>query len=377
MDKIDEVLTRRVEKVLPDKDGLKALMQERKIKLYNGVDATGKRLHLGHSITIRKLMEFANLGHEVILLFGTGTVLVGDPSERNTGRKLITEKEVEKNIKNWKDQISPLVDFDKIKIMENGDWLKPLKLTDIIQIASNISAVQLFKREMFQRRINAGDTVWYHETMYPILQGYDSVVLDVDLEIGGTDQEFNMLIGRELMKKIKNKEKYVLATPMIMGTDCVWLDDKPKDMFGKLMSLPDDQIVPYMKLVTDLPMEEIGETEKNLSQGSMNPLEAKKKLALAVVTQLHSKVDAEKARDNFEKTFSKGQPEFKEIPLVDGSLLGTITFAAKVSSTEAKRLLSQKAVDVDGVTIVNPKFSLKGGEEIKIGKKIFVKTVKP
>lgn len=386
MNNLDEILTRRVEKVLPDKDGLKALMQSRKIKLYNGVDATGKRLHLGHSITIRKLMEFANLGHEVILLFGTGTVLVGDPSERDTGRKLITEKEVQENIKNWKKQISQLVDFNKVKIMENGDWLKPLRLKDIIKIASNISAIQLFKREMFQRRINAGDTVWYHETMYPLLQGYDSVVLDVDLEIGGSDQEFNMLIGRELMKKMMNKEKYVLTTPMIMGTDgkqmsktsgnCIWLDDKPNDMFGKLMSIPDNQIIPYMKLVTDIPMEEIGETEKNLNERKMNAFEAKKKLALAVVTQLHSSEDAIKARDKFEKTFSKGEPEFSEIPLVDESLLGTVAFAAKSSATEAKRLLAQGSVDVDGVTIKNPKYSLKGGEEIKIGKKIFVKTVK-
>src|SRR3989344_1256774 len=191
MNKIDEILTRRVEKVLPSKDGLKRLMQVKKIKLYQGFDATGGRLHLGHSVGIRKLMDFANAGHEVIFLFGTRTVLVGDPSQREAGRKLITEEEVEENIKSWREQVSPLVDWDKIKILKNGDWLRELKLQDIINIASNISAVQLFKREMFQTRLEKGDTVWYHETMYPLLQGYDSVVMDVDLEIGGTDQEFN------------------------------------------------------------------------------------------------------------------------------------------------------------------------------------------
>ncbi|OHA67495.1 MAG: tyrosine--tRNA ligase, partial [Candidatus Wildermuthbacteria bacterium RIFCSPHIGHO2_02_FULL_47_12] len=187
---IDEILTRRVEKVLPAKEGLLQLMSKRKIRLYQGFDPTGSRLHLGHSIGLRKLMEFANLGHEVIFLFGTGTVLVGDPSLRDSARKPITQAEIEKNIKDWKRQAAPLVDFEKVSIKENGDWLIPLTLKEIIGIASNISSLQLFKREMFQRRLQRGDTVWYHETMYPLLQGYDSVVMDVDLEIGGTDQEF-------------------------------------------------------------------------------------------------------------------------------------------------------------------------------------------
>jgi tyrosyl-tRNA synthetase len=258
--KIDEVLERRVDKVLPTKDGLRKILKKRKIKIYNGIDPTAKKLHLGHTVGLRKLMEFTELGHEVILLFGTGTVLVGDPSLRDTGRKLITKSEVEENIKTWKKQVSPIVDFDKIKIKYNADWLTKLKLKDIIKIASNISAIQLFKRDMFQKRLARGDTVWYHETMYPLLQGYDSVKLDVDLEIGGSDQEFNMLIGRELQKKMNNREKYVLTWQMIMGTDgkqmskttgnCVWLDDKPNDMFGKIMSIPDNQIIPYYELAT-------------------------------------------------------------------------------------------------------------------------------
>jgi tyrosyl-tRNA synthetase len=154
---------------------------------------------------MKKLMEFADAGHEVIFLFGTGTVLVGDPSLRDTGRKLITQAEIDDNIKGWKKQVSPIVDFDKVTIKQNGDWLTKLTLKDIIGIASNISATQLFKRESFTRRIEKGDPVWYHETMYPLLQGYDSVAMDVDLEIGGTDQEFNMLVGRELQKKMNGR----------------------------------------------------------------------------------------------------------------------------------------------------------------------------
>ena len=386
MNNIDEILTRRVEKVLPSKDGLKRLMQVKKIKLYQGFDATGGRLHLGHSVGIRKLMDFANAGHEVIFLFGTGTVLAGDPSGRDTGRKLITEDEVEENIKSWREQVSPLVDWDKIKILKNGDWLKDLKLQDIINIASNISAVQLFKREMFQRRIDAGDTVWYHETMYPLLQGYDSVYMDVDLEIGGTDQEFNMLVGRELMQKMKSKEKFVLTTPMILGTDggkmsksrgnCIWLDDPPNDMFAKIMALIDSQIVTYMQLVTDIPMERIEAVEKGLKEGTIHPLDAKKELALAVVAQLHSEESAVAAKEAFEKTVQKGElPEDLETVMVENETT-VVDLIAKVlgSKSEAKRLLSQKAIEINGSVVENPSTKLVGEENIKIGKKKFIRT---
>src|SRR3989344_3917419 len=199
---INEILTRGVAKVLPTTAGLQSLMSKKTLRLYQGFDPTGSRLHLGHTIGLRKLMQFANLGHEVIFLFGTGTVLVGDPSQRDTARKLITQSEIDQNILDWKKQVSPIVDFSKVTIKQNGDWLTKLTLKDIVHIASNISAIQLFKRESFQRRLKRGDTVWYHETMYTLLQGYDSVAMDVDLELGGTDQEFNMLIGRELQRKM-------------------------------------------------------------------------------------------------------------------------------------------------------------------------------
>jgi tyrosyl-tRNA synthetase len=388
MSTIDEILSRRVDKILPNKEGLKALMKTKKIRLYQGFDATGGKLHLGHSVGIRKLMDFANAGHEVIFLFGTGTVLVGDPSQRDTGRKLITLEEVEENIEGWKKQVSPLVDFNKVKILKNGDWLTKLKLQDLITIASNISAVQLFKREMFQRRLDRGDTVWYHETMYPLLQGYDSVEMDVDLEIGGTDQEFNMLVGRELMKKMKNKNKYILTTPMIMGIDgnqmskstgnCVWLDDLPNDMYGKLLSIPDTQIITYMTLATDLSMEEIGETEKNLQNDSINPLDAKKRLADAVVTQLHSKSDANIAREHFESTFQKGKLPKETLVIEVDDKINIIDAVAKVTGSRsvAKRLLSQNALDKNGVVVTTPNEQLLNGDILKIGKKDFVRVVK-
>jgi len=374
MVKTDEALTRGVADILPSKKGLADLMSKKKIKLYLGIDPTGTKLHLGHTVPLRKLQQFADLGHEVILLFGTGTVLVGDPSQRDIKRKAITQKEIEKNIKTWKKQAAPILDFEKIKIKQNGDWLLKLNLKDIINLASKISAIQLFKRDMFQKRLDKGDTVLYHETMYPLLQGYDSVVMDVDLEIGGTDQTFNMLIGRELQQKMNKKEKFVLIMPMITGLDgkqmsktsgnCVWLTDSADEMFGKLMSISDNQIKPYAALLTDLPISKI-----------TNPLEAKKKLAWEIVKIYHSEKEADEAQDKFERTFQKRAPEYKTEIAAKSTLSGTIAEVAG-SISQAKRLIKQGAVDVNGAAVYDPNYEIKGGEKIKIGKKTFVKVKK-
>ena len=256
--KIKEVLSRNVAEVLPSKSGLEHLMKKKRIRLYLGVDPTGTRLHLGHTITLRKLQEFADLGHEAILVIGTGTVLAGDPSQRGKARERISEREIKENIKTWKSQVRKIINLSKVKIKYNGDWLLKLGLREIIDIASNLSAIKLFQREMFQERIKKGDTVWLHETLYPLLQGYDSVALDTDLEIGGTDQVFNMLVGRELQRKMRNREKFVLTCPMLLGIDgkqmskssgnCVWLEDSPDQMFGKIMSAPDSLIIPIFEL---------------------------------------------------------------------------------------------------------------------------------
>lgn len=371
MTKVDEILTRGVADILPSRKGLADLIAKKKIKLYLGIDPTGTKLHLGHTVPLRKLQQFVDLGHEVILLFGTGTVLVGDPSQRETKRKAITQEEIEKNIKTWKKQAAPILDFEKIEIKQNGDWLLKLNLKDIINIASKISAIQLLKRDMFKKRLDKGSTVLYHETMYPLLQGYDSVVMDVDLEIGGTDQTFNMLIGRELQQKMNKREKFVLSMPMITGIDgkqmsktsgnCVWLTDSADEMFGKLMSISDSQITSYTTLLTDLPTTKV-----------KNPLEAKKKLAWEIVRIYHSEKEANGAQDRFERTFQKREPEYKTEISAKPTLSATV--AAVVGSvSQAKRLIKQGAVDIDGATVSDPTHKIKGGEKIKIGKKTFVR----
>ncbi|OGD91219.1 tyrosine--tRNA ligase [Candidatus Curtissbacteria bacterium RIFCSPHIGHO2_02_FULL_42_15] len=378
MSNIDEVLTKNVTQILPDKEALKVLMDSKKIRVYLGVDPTGTKLHLGHTIPIRKLQEFADLEHEAILVFGTGTVLTGDPSQRQEARKKITQKEIDENIKSWKSQASKIIDFNKVKIRKNGDWLLKLTVPEIINIASNISAIQLFKREMFRERTKRGDTVWTHETLYPLFQAYDSVAMDVDLEIGGTDQMFNMLIGRELQKKMADREKFVLTTPLISGTDgqpmskssgnCIWLDDTPKDMFGKIMSMADTQIEEYWQMLTELSKEELKK---------LKPIDAKKKLAAEIVKIFHSEAEAKTAREEFERVFQKGKsPE--DIPKIKiGDNISIVDFISTQvgSKSEAKRLLDQGAIEVDSISVKEAQSKLKNNSTVRIGKKKFVRIV--
>jgi len=384
--KIEEVLTRGVEKILPSKEGFKKLIQKKKIRLYLGIDPTAPRLHLGHTITLRKLQEFADLGQEAILVIGTGTVLAGDPSLRLKARPLMFEEEVERNIKDWKRQAGKILDFSKVKIKYNGDWLLKLKLVDIIRIASQISAVKLFQREMFQRRIKMGQTVLAHETLYPLLQGYDSVFLDVDLEIGGTDQTFNMLIGRELMQKMRNKEKFVLTCPMVLGVDgkpmskttgnCVWLEDGPDQMFGKIMSIPDDLIFDYFNLLTRISLAEIKKIKK------LNPRDAKARLAKEIVSIYHGKTASQIAEKEFERVFreKKLPSKVSEIEIKEGDLnILDLLVKTKLapSKSEAKRLILQGGVRISGKIEKNWRkvVQIKKETIIQIGKRRFIKIV--
>lgn len=382
--KIEEVLERGVGQVLPNKEDLKNLMKKKRVRLYIGIDPTSSRLHLGHTIGLKKLQEFADLGHEAILVIGTGTVLAGDPSLRDTKRPLITQEEIEKNIRTWKEQAAKVLNFSKIKIKHNGDWLLKLTLKDIIGIASHISAIKLFQREMFQKRIKRGDTIWTHEILYPLLQGYDSFAMDVDLEIGGSDQVFNMLIGRELQQKMRNKEKFVLTFPLILGVDgkpmskssgnCVWLEDSPGQMYGKIMSMPDELIWDYFGLLTNLPQEEIKKVKE------LGPRDAKARLAQEIVAMYHDKKSAKDAEEEFDRVFRKkvqplNLPEIK----IEEQEIGILDFLVKtklsVSKSEAKRLILQKGIKIDGKAEENwrKNIQVKNGMVVQVGRRKFVK----
>jgi tyrosyl-tRNA synthetase len=390
--KIGEVLTQNVEQILPSKEKLKRLMQKRKIRLYLGIDPTGEKLHLGHTITLRKLQEFADLGHEAILVIGTGTVLAGDPSLREDARERISKKEIKKNIKNWEKQAKKVLNFSKIKVRYNGEWLLKLGLPEIINISSHISAIKLFQREMFQRRLKKGGTVWAHETLYPLLQGYDSVALDVDLEIGGTDQTFNMLIGRELQQKMQNREKFVMTLPMILGIDgkpmsktsgnCIWIEDFPDQMFGKIMAIPDNLIIAYFELLTNLPRQLIQRYKKTLKLKKVNPRDLKKQLALKIVEKYHSLKFAKKAQKEFDRVFKEKKipskiPEIK-IKEKTFKILDLLVKTKLASSkSEAKRLILQGGIKINGKIEEDWKaiIKIKKGLIAQAGKRKFIKVV--
>ncbi len=352
------ILTRGVAEVLPATDSLEKLMTERKIRVYLGIDPTGSLLTLGHSVVLRKLQQFAELGHEVILLIGSGTVRIGDPTGKDSTRPELTDEQIKENFKTWKEQASKVLDFSKIEIRYNGDWLDKLNYADMVKLMAKTTVQQLMERDMFQERLKAGKPIHGHEIIYPLLQGYDSVVMDVDLEIGGTDQTFNMLMGRTLQKQYNNKEKWVLSTPLINGTDgrkmsksygnFIALIDEPIDMYGKLMSVADEMIIEYFDVLTNLETSEISKMEEAIANGE-NPMTFKKKLAFTITEMYSSAEDAEIAAKHFEDTVQNKQiPE--EIPEISLAESRTIFDAVKAclpeeSNSQIRRLIEQGAVE--------------------------------
>ena len=392
MDKIDEVLTRGVVEILPNKKDLAKLMQRRKIRLYNGIDPTSPDIHLGNAVPLLKLKQFQDLGHEVILLIGTFTAQIGDPSGHEKARKPLTPKEIKKNIATYKKQASKILDFNKTKLMFNGDWLAKMTFQDVIKLASNFTVQQIIERDLFQRRIKKKTPIWFNELLYPLAQGYDSVQMNVDLEIGATDQTFNMLTGRTLQKIYNKKEKFVLTLPLIPGLDgrkmsktygnTINVTDPANEMYGKLMSLHDDLIIQYFELCTEVPLQLIKQHKRALQLNKVNPMNLKKRLAFEIVKMYHGAKKAELAEKEFERVFQrKGKPrKVKSIKLkVKSWNIIDLLMKAKLckSKSEAKRLIKQGGVDVDGKTVTDHQSSILIKNEIiiRVGKKRFAKII--
>ena len=393
--KIQTVLTRGVSEILPSKDGLSKIMTEKKIRLYLGIDPTGAFLHLGHAVGLRKLQQFAELGHQVILLVGNGTVKIGDPTGRDESRPMLDDATIEENFQEWKKQASKILDFDLIEIRHNGDWLDKLNYADMVKLMAKTTVQQLIERDMFQKRLKDGFPIFGHEIIYPLLQGYDSVVMDVDLEIGGTDQTFNMLMGRHLQQQYNSHEKWVLTTPLIEGTDgrkmsksfnnYVALTDEPREMYGKLMSIKDELIIKYFEVLTDVDSAEIVEMATAMQNGS-NPMEFKKKLAFTITEMLHDKYKADEASLFFTKTVQNDEmPDenlFGSITIAtvtkdDGSKIKTIAQNPNFSSTELNRLIEQGAVKIlpsmQKVESREEFLNLPKGTKLKLGKRDWYK----
>lgn len=389
--RIDEVLMRGVENIFPSKDFLKSrLMRGERLSLYLGIDPTGKTLHVGHLIPIKKLAKFQELGHQIIILLGDFTATIGDPTDKTAVRKKLSKEEVLNNLKEYKEQMSKIISFsgpNAALLKFNSQWLEKMKLGDVLELASLMTVEQMMKREMFVRRQQEGKPVYMHEFMYPLMQGFDSVAMDVDGEIGGNDQMFNMLVGRDLMKTIKNKEKFVITTKLLadsngnkMGKtegEMVALNQTPEDMFGRVMSWKDESIIPGFELLTELPEEEVNEISKKLSAG-VNPRDFKEKLAREMVKMCHGEESAEKAAKNFESIFSNGQfPEDAKVLEVYKDLkLGDVLVEKGIvgSKSEFRRLIESGAISDFPDKKINDPSQLVGDKErkIKIGKKTFV-----
>ena len=388
---IKEVLERSVDKVYPSKQALeKALSGGKKLKIYLGVDPTGPHLHLGHAVSLLILKKLQALGHQVIFLIGDFTGRIGDPSDKSAMRKPLSEKEIKGNLKTFKKQAAKIINFsgpNKALIKFNSTWHSKMKFGDLIRLAHFITVGQMLKREMFQRRLKENKTIGLHEFLYPLMQGYDSVAMDIDMEIGGRDQTFNMLVGRDLMKALKNKEKLVLATKLLEDPrtgkklmtksegGLINLDDSPTDLFGKTMALSDEAIVPVAQLSTEMPIDEV------IKLKDMSPRDGKIKTAFWVVRLCYGEKEAEKARNEWKNIFSKKELP-TEMPALklntrNTKIIELLTKAGVKSKNEARRLLEQNGVKINEETVNNPnkKIDLQSGDVLKIGKHRFFKIV--
>ena len=388
---IEAVLTRGVENIYPSKEALKKLlMSGKKITLYCGYDPNSPTLHIGHGITIRKLAQFQQLGHQVIFLFGDFTGQIGDPDKLSV-RQQISHQEVLANLTGWKKQIRNLINTDKIGFKFNSKWLSKLQFSDLIEIAKNFTVQQLMDRDMFQERLKIDRPIYLHEFFYPLMQAYDSVAMDVDLEIGGNDQTFNMLAGRTLMKAMKGKEKFVLTMKLLadptgkkMGKsegNMITLADTPNDIYGKVMSWTDEMILPAFEILTSVPMPEIAQIKKDLQNGK-NPKILKMLLAYKVVEVYHGQPAAITAEENFKQVFEEGlNPDQMPVFKTDKRNIIEVLIVTKLASSkmEARRLIAQGGVKVDTKTIDSEDFKIgkidADGVVIQKGKRHFAKIV--
>jgi tyrosyl-tRNA synthetase len=395
MDQIEELVTRGVANIIPGKEALEAVLRSgKKINIYLGIDPTATRIHLGHAVPLRKLQAFAELGHHVTFLIGDFTAMIGDTSDKDSERPILTKEEIEKNFETYKIQAEKIVDFSKVAVAYNSTWLKKLNFEDILNLTEHFSVGDFVGRELIRRRLDANKRVSLRETLYPVMQGYDSYYLNTDIQIGGTDQTFNMQAGRTLQKDLHNKDSFVLATEFLIGTDgrkmskswgnAIWLEDTPNDMYAKVMAITDDVIIDYFILGTKTPMQDIRDIEKELKAGK-HPMEVKKRLAYDIVAELYSRENAHEAQEHFKKTVQQKELP-TEIPVITVSKNENLFIITDLliktgmaeSKAEAKRLVEQGGVEIDNekVTETNQEIAIEDETILKVGKRKFVKIKK-
>jgi len=362
-----------------------------RIKL--GMDPTRPDLHLGHTVVMRKLREFQKLGHKIVLIVGGATAMIGDPSGKSETRPALTKEQVEENAKTYFEQISKVLDVSDVEVVNNADWLHKMSFTDLLKLASQVTVAQMMTRDDFAKRYAEGRPISIHEFFYPLMQAYDSVEIDSDIEFGGTDQRFNTLLGRDIQTSYGKKyPQMVILLPLIEGTDglvkmsksypehCISLTDSANDMFGKIMSIPDTLIVKYYELLTDVENEEVKRVHDALENNSENPRDLKLKLAHIITEEYHGKEMADKAQKSFINVVSnKGIPDdIPEYKLTEAKnildLLLEVNFIQ--SKGEGKRLIQGGGIKFDGEKISEPSFILNKEGILQSGKRKYIKLIK-
>lgn len=377
MDKIDELLNRGIANIIPSKAELeKALRSGKKLNVYLGIDPTATHIHLGHAVNLRKLKALVELGHTVTFLIGDFTAKVGDSSDKESERPILADADIEKNFQTYKAQAEKVIDFSKVQLRHNSEWLSQLTFADVIKLCQQFTLNDYISREIMKKKLDAGTSIRLDEVLYPIMQGHDSFVLDTDIQVGAADQTFNMQAGRALQKKLKDKESFVLVNQYLTGTDgrkmskswgnAIWLDDSAQDVYGKVMSIKDELIDEYFLLATSLPESEFAHED--------NPMDSKKKLAWQIVKELFSESEANSAQKHFESTVQN-----KELPEVNSYVSAASVGAALVesglvsSNSEARRVIEQKGVKQDGVVVTSFDSPTIPGTTISVGNRKFVK----
>jgi tyrosyl-tRNA synthetase len=381
-----KLIKRGAMEVVPEEELLAKLRQNRPLKVKAGFDPTAPDLHLGHTVLIQKMKQFQALGHEVIFLIGDFTGMIGDPSGKSETRKPLTREEVTKNAETYKEQIFKILDPKKTRIEFNHYWMEKLDAVSFVSLAAKYTVARMLEREDFKQRYHNQEPISIHEFLYPLIQGYDSVVLQADVELGGTDQRFNLLMGRELQREYRQEPQVVLTMPLLEGTDGVHkmskslgnyigINEPPEEMFGKIMSISDDLMWRYYELLSDIEFSEVASIKASVERGAQHPMEVKKGLGTELVMRFHGSAAADSARRYFEarhqnrsvpdeirKSFSA--PE----PIWICRLLVELEFAK--SNSEARRLIAQGAVKIDGETITDTNFEFAGAthELLEVGK---------
>jgi tyrosyl-tRNA synthetase len=385
---LNYVLKRAVAEIISETELKQLLKSGKKLRLKEGFDPSAPDIHLGHIVGLRKLRQFQELGHQIVLIVGDWTAQIGDPSGASATRKMLTAEQVKANADTYMKQFFKIVDKDKTEVRWQSEWFGKFDLADVLRLTSKFTVAQFLAREDFNKRFNEGRPIAITELLYPLMQAYDSVAIESDVEFGGTDQKFNLLVGRELQSMMGQRPQQIFMTPLLVGTDGVQkmskslgnyigIAEPPEVIYGKTMSIRDDFIMPYFELLTDVPDEELARFKKQLETGA-NPMSLKKRLAREIVTQLYSEKDTKEAEAHFEKTVQKKEvpDEIDEYKITSDISISRLLIDAGLaaSRSEANRLIQQGGVTIDGNKITDANETVSKGVTIKVGKRRYLKT---